>query len=121
MSERETKRCVTCGREMQWRRKWMRNWDQVKYCSKACRSGLSATDRALEQAIIELLAQRNAGATICPSEAARRVDAERMSELMEATRRAARRLEAAGKLDIVQKGRIVDPSTAKGPIRLRGR
>jgi hypothetical protein len=121
VSERDIKRCVTCGRQMQWRRKWARNWDEVKYCSKACRTGLSATDRALEQAIVELLAERREGATICPSEAARRVDAGRMSELMEPTRRAARRLEAAGTLDIVQKGRIVDPSTAKGPIRLRRR
>lgn len=106
---------------MQWRRKWARNWEQVRYCSKACRSGLNDTDHALEQAIIELLGQRQAGATICPSEAARRVDAGRMSELMERTRRAARRLQAADQLDILQKGKIVDPSTAKGPIRLRAR
>jgi hypothetical protein len=38
---------------------------------------------------------------------------------MEDTRRAARRLVAAGKLEILQGGRVVDPSTAKGAIRLR--
>ncbi|MFK7885708.1 MAG: DUF3253 domain-containing protein [Gammaproteobacteria bacterium] len=121
MSEPEAKRCVTCGREMQWRRKWARTWDQVKYCSKACRGGPGQIGQALEDAIVALLAERRSGATICPSEAARRVDAARIDALMEPTRCAARRLEAAGKLDIVQKGKIVDPSTAKGPIRLRVR
>lgn len=38
---------------------------------------------------------------------------------MERARSAARRLQAAGRVEIVQKGRAVDPSTAKGPIRIR--
>jgi hypothetical protein len=38
---------------------------------------------------------------------------------MEPARRAARRLVAAGEVEIVQGGRVVDPSTAKGPIRIR--
>jgi len=58
--------------------------------------------------------------TICPSEAARQVAKdEDWRELMEPARRAARRLVAADKIDITQKGRVVDPSTARGPIRLR--
>jgi hypothetical protein len=31
------KPCVACGRPMAWRRAWARNWDEVKYCSEACR------------------------------------------------------------------------------------
>jgi hypothetical protein len=38
---------------------------------------------------------------------------------MERTRCAARRLVDQGKIEILQNGRIVDPSFAKGPIRLR--
>lgn len=38
---------------------------------------------------------------------------------MERARRAARRLVAEGRLEILQGSRVVDPSTAKGPIRLR--
>jgi hypothetical protein len=38
---------------------------------------------------------------------------------MEQTRQAARRLVAKEEIVILQKGQIVDPSTAKGPIRLR--
>jgi hypothetical protein len=38
---------------------------------------------------------------------------------MEDARRAARRLVAAGLIEITQGGHVVDPSTAKGPVRLR--
>jgi hypothetical protein len=31
------KTCVVCGRPFAWRRKWARDWDQVKYCSDRCR------------------------------------------------------------------------------------
>ncbi len=59
-------------------------------------------------------------ASICPSEAARRVGQEdSWRELMEPARRAARRLVHTNKVDIVQGGRIVDPSEFKGPIRIR--
>jgi hypothetical protein len=34
-------------------------------------------------------------------------------------RRAARRLVAEGRVEITQSGRVVDPSTAAGPIRIR--
>jgi len=66
-----------------------------------------------------LLAERAEGATICPSEAARAVDAEAWRDLLEAAREAARRLVARGEVAIVQGGRPVDPSRAKGPIRIR--
>jgi hypothetical protein len=32
-----SKPCVACGRPMSWRKAWARNWDEVKYCSQACR------------------------------------------------------------------------------------
>ncbi len=112
--------CVACGRRIQWRKKWERDWDAVRYCSTACRRhGVTETDRRLETAIAELLDSRARSATICPSEAARRVDPEGWRELMEPARRAARRLVDAGRVEIVQGGRMVDPSTAKGPIRIR--
>ncbi len=31
------KTCVVCGRPFTWRKKWEKNWDEVKYCSDACR------------------------------------------------------------------------------------
>lgn len=34
-----SKPCVSCGREMSWRRCWARTWDEVRYCSERCRRG----------------------------------------------------------------------------------
>jgi hypothetical protein len=31
-----TKRCPVCDRDFTWRKKWQRDWERVKYCSKAC-------------------------------------------------------------------------------------
>ncbi|MCJ8309115.1 MAG: DUF2256 domain-containing protein [Rhizobiaceae bacterium] len=28
--------CATCGRPFSWRKKWERDWENVKYCSKRC-------------------------------------------------------------------------------------
>ena len=76
-------------------------------------------DEALERSVLELLAQRARGATICPSEAARAVGGEQWRPLMEPARAAARRLVARGEVEITQGGHVVDGSTAKGPIRVR--
>jgi hypothetical protein len=112
--------CAGCGRTFEWRPSMAASWDEVRWCSDGCRRrGVRPVDRALEQAIAELLDGRASDATICPSEAARKVDPEGWRELMEPARRAARRMVAAGTLEILQGGRVVDPSRAKGPIRLR--
>ena len=74
----------------------------------------------LEEAIRALLATRTG--TICPSEAARRVggdDEAGWRPLMEPARQAARRLVAAGEVEVTQRGEVVDPATATGPIRIR--
>jgi hypothetical protein len=76
----------------------------------------------LEAAILGLLATRAAGATICPSEAARAVASEsdvNWRPLMAATRLAALRLATAGRIDITQRGRCVDVTQVRGPVRLR--
>lgn len=116
-----TKTCAACGREFAWRRKWARDWEQVRYCSDRCRTrgATDPVDAALETAILEMLDQRRRGATICPSEAARRVSPEGWRELMEPARAAARRLVSSGRVEITQRGQVVDPSTARGPIRIR--
>ena len=115
-----SKPCVACGRTITWRKKWERNWEEVKYCSDACRRHrVTNTDIALEQAILSLLDARAGGATICPSEAARLVGEGDWRDLMEPARAAARRLVAAGDVVITQGGAVVDPSTARGPIRIR--
>ncbi|WP_293749760.1 DUF2256 domain-containing protein [uncultured Paraglaciecola sp.] len=35
-SELPSKICPVCARPFNWRKKWQRCWDEVKYCSKRC-------------------------------------------------------------------------------------
>jgi hypothetical protein len=120
------KTCASCGRRVEWRPKWADSWEDVRYCSAACRGrGVGPQDRDLEDRILAMLSRRAATATVCPSEVARAAsaaqgdDGEAWRELMEPARRAARRLVARGDVVITQGGRVVDPSTAKGPLRIR--
>jgi len=114
------KECVVCGRTITWRKKWERDWENVRYCSDRCRSRKAQVrDDPLEQLILDVLATRAREATVCPSEVARAAGDQGWRERMEPVREAARRLVARGELDILQGGRVVDPSTARGPIRLR--
>jgi hypothetical protein len=119
----EDKCCASCGRTFSWRRAWARDWAQVRFCSDACRRHkVRAVDRDLETAIVRLLEASRAGATICPSEVARAVAGDDRAEwepLMEPARRAARRLVAAGEVELVQRGRVVDRSAFRGPVRIR--
>lgn len=71
------------------------------------------------EAIFALLAKRSPGKTICPSEAARLIDPVEWRGQMETVRSAAARLADKGRLVVTQRGRAVDPRSAKGPVRLR--
>ena len=31
------KYCAVCEKPFNWRKKWKKNWEQVKYCSERCR------------------------------------------------------------------------------------
>jgi hypothetical protein len=42
MKRQDTKLCIVCHRPMTWRRKWAKTWEQVKYCSDACRRNKSS-------------------------------------------------------------------------------
>lgn len=115
----DTKICRVCGRRFAWRRKWADTWDAVVHCSRGCsRQGLGPVDAALEEGILALARARGRRKTLCPSEVAR-AHAEDWRPWMERVRQAARRLAARGEVEVLQKGRVVDPTDARGPIRLR--
>ncbi|GAB3697812.1 DUF3253 domain-containing protein [Mariniluteicoccus flavus] len=78
---------------------------------------MSALD--LDRAILGLIGERDAGATICPSEVARGVGGEAWRDLMSPVREAAARLADAGVVEVTQRGGVVDVRTARGPVRLR--
>lgn len=73
------------------------------------------SDGEIERTILALLEQRDAGKTICPSEAARAL-ADDFRPLMDDVRRVA---DGMAQVEITQKGRVVELDAARGPIRLR--
>jgi len=76
-------------------------------------------DRRAERAIMELLAERDPGKTICPSEAARAIGGdERFREHMPEVRDAAG-WSLGGELEVTQGGEVVDSDRVRGSIRLR--
>ena len=75
---------------------------------------------AARRAILDLLDRRPAGRTICPSEAARALGGDDgFRPYMDVVRAAAAELVAERRVDVLQRGTVVDPATARGPIRLR--
>lgn len=88
-------------------------------------SDRAVTDRLIERAILDLTAGRGPGASICPSEAARAVaQTEAMPDwrpLMTRVRQVAATLAHAGRIDIMRKGKPIDPAALHGVIRLRSR
>lgn len=79
---------------------------------------MTVADHELEVVILELLDGRRDGATICPSDAARAAGGDDWRPLMQPVRMAARRLAQDGRVVVTQRGRIVDPDDARGPIRI---
>ncbi|HAX15743.1 MAG TPA: DUF2256 domain-containing protein [Leeuwenhoekiella sp.] len=39
--------CATCGKPFAWRKKWAKNWEDVKYCSERCRRNKNANESSL--------------------------------------------------------------------------
>ena len=72
----------------------------------------------IERTILALLAQRAPGRTICPSDAARAL-ADDWRPLMGAVRETAAGMTDEGRLEVTQRGAVVDPRAARGPVRLR--
>jgi hypothetical protein len=74
MPKAPTKTCARCGREITWRKRWERCWDEIRYCGDACRRTRSCgrVDEQLERAIFELLGQRGGGHDLPFGSSARR-------------------------------------------------
>ena len=43
-----TRICEVCRRPFSWRRKWARDWENVKYCSRRCRGVTPLSARELQ-------------------------------------------------------------------------
>ena len=76
------------------------------------------SDQAIEATVLRLVEERGPDKSICPSEAARALAAD-WRGLLAPVRRAAVRLAAAGRIQVLRKGQPVDPESVRGVIRLR--
>jgi len=74
----------------------------------------------IESEILQQVTARGPDVSICPSEVARALDPVAWRPLLTPVRRAATRLAQTGRIEILRKGRPVDPNAEiKGVIRLR--
>ena len=78
----------------------------------------SPREDAIAAAILALVEARGPGKSICPSEVARALDPV-WQPLMGPVRRVAIGLVAAGRIDILRKGKPAPPGEVRGVIRLR--
>lgn len=76
-----------------------------------------------EQAILETLKASGIGKSICPTQAARKLAGNPPDETwrrsLAPVRLAAQRLAKAGQIEILRKGKPIDPDVLHGVIRLR--
>lgn len=89
------KRCARCGTEFMPRRRYLRNWHAVKFCSRACALGGRKTQSLeFEKTIVDMLDDLQPGAFLRPAEVAMHLAGEdgEWRPLLEDVVRAARRL-----------------------------
>ena len=79
---------------------------------------MSHSQSVIEAQILALTEARGPDKSICPSEVARALEPE-WQPLMTPVRQAAAALAMAGRIEILRKGKPVDPANFKGVIRLR--
>lgn len=48
-SQLPQKPCIVCGLPFSWRKKWERDWDEVRYCSDRCRKGAGSPSLPAQQ------------------------------------------------------------------------
>ena len=75
--------------------------------------------QTIRQCILAKTQVRGTEKSICPSEVARELGGDDWRSLMDSIRQVGIALADANQILVTQKGKVVDPRTAKGPIRYR--
>jgi hypothetical protein len=118
----ESKSCLWCYRPFEFRKKWAEVWDEVKFCSDACRSESKNKKSLLHRAQIEAAVLAGVKArkpkSLCPSEIARELF-EDWRPQMEPVRQVCRKLHLEKKIVITQKDVPIKELNFKGPIRIK--
>jgi hypothetical protein len=73
----------------------------------------------IEAAILALAGARGTASSVSPEDVAKSLAPEAWRPLLGAVRRGAAGLAAAGRIDILRKGKPIDPAELRGVIRLR--
>ena len=74
---------------------------------------------AITAALLHLAAERGPEKSLCPTDVARAVSAENWRPLLGAVRKVAADLARQGKIEILRKGKPINPEEMRGVIRLR--
>ncbi len=74
---------------------------------------------AITAALLQLAAERGPEKSLCPTDVARAVSAENWRPLLGAVRKVAADLARQGKIEILRKGKPINPDEMRGVIRLR--
>jgi hypothetical protein len=74
---------------------------------------------AITDALLRIAAERGPEKSFCPTDVARAVSAENWRPLLGAVRKVAADLARQGKIEILRKGKPINPDDMRGVIRLR--
>jgi len=74
---------------------------------------------AITAALLHLATERGPEKSLCPTDVARAVSAENWRPLLGAVRKVAADLARQGKIEILRKGKPINPDDMRGVIRLR--
>ena len=74
---------------------------------------------AITATLLGLAAERGPAKSLCPTDVARAVSAEEWRPLLGAVRKVAADLARQGKIEILRKGKPINPDDMRGVIRLR--
>ena len=74
---------------------------------------------AITDAMLRIAAERGTEKSLCPTDVARAVSTENWRPLLGAVRKVAADLARQGKIEILRKGKPINPDDMRGVIRLR--
>ena len=74
---------------------------------------------AITDALLRIAAERGPEKSLCPTDVARAVSTENWRPLLGAVRKVAADLARQGKIEILRKGKPINPDEMRGVIRLR--
>jgi hypothetical protein len=74
---------------------------------------------AITAALLRITAERGPEKSLCPTDVARAVSTENWRPLLGAVRKVAADLARQGKIEILRKGKPINPDDMRGVIRLR--